>query len=316
MPSRTVEIMEFIGEMRAGRRASPHTLSAYSRDLKQLDAFLTRKFPAIRADDGFGAVGKLALRAFLAGLPADLAPATRARKLASIRSLFRSLHERGQITGNPAALLSPVKVPASLPRFLTVDETFAILEERSPQTSEEGGAVLLRDNAVLELAYGCGLRVSELAGLNLNSINLDERTVRVFGKGRKERLVPFGGKAEEALRAWLSRRQDLLMAGSPGETALFLSIRGRRFNTRAIQRLVDERCAAAGVRKKISPHKLRHSFATHLLDAGADLRGIQELLGHSNLSTTQRYTHIQLDRMMAVYDAAHPRARRKPDNPA
>ena len=286
-------VARFLRHLAVERNASPHTLRAYRTDL---DDFA--RFCAARAGDGLVAADSRTVRAWLAALHGrGLDPASVARKLAAVRSCFRFLARRGVVERNPARDVRGPRRPRTLAGFLPVDETHLLVEARAV-----GGAARARDRAVLELLYATGLRVSELAGLDLDAVDRRERTVRVVGKGRKERIVPFGTKAADALDAWLAGR-----GVAPGP--LFRSRRGGRLGVRALHTVVRSAARAAGLTRRVTPHTLRHSFATHLLDAGADLRAIQELLGHSRLSTTQRYTHVGADQLMKVYDAAHPRAR-------
>ncbi|HSF05521.1 MAG TPA: tyrosine-type recombinase/integrase, partial [Methylomirabilota bacterium] len=226
-----------------------------------------------------------------------LQPASVARKLAALRSWLRFLVRRGTLSGNPAAEVRGPRLGRKLAAFLPIDESQALLD---------GGSAPARDRAVLELLYASGLRVSELAGLDLDDADFTRRTVRVLGKGGKEREVPFGARAAAALDAYLRVRGH---DGGP----LFLGRRTRRLGVRSIFEIVRRQARAVGIARRVTPHTLRHTFATHLLDRGADLRMIQELLGHSRLSTTQRYTHVSATQLMRIYDRAHPRARRQPD---
>jgi integrase/recombinase XerC len=219
-----------------------------------------------------------------------------ARKISTLRSFFRYLVREQLATSNPAKSVSTPKVEKPLPTTLTVDEAFRLMD--SP-TEKEG----LRDRAILELLYSSGIRVGELVGLNVNHLDLDLCIVKVMGKGRKERIVPVGMKAIEALKAYLEER-----GGLEGEEALFVNLRGGRLTARSVHRLVKKYTRRSGIFRKVSPHSLRHTFATHLLDAGADIREIQEMLGHASLSTTQRYIHLSLGKLMEVYDKAHPRS--------
>jgi len=216
-----------------------------------------------------------------------------ARKLAAIRSWFRFLRRRGVIAENPAQQIRGPRLPRKLASFLPIDETVALMDNRDP------GATA-RDRAIVELLYASGLRVSELVGLDVRDVDLAELTVRVLGKGSKERIVPFGDAAAGALRGYLGPR---------GSGAVFLNRRGGRLTVRSVHTIVRRQARAARITRKVTPHTLRHTFATHLLDSGADLRMIQELLGHSRLSTTQRYTHVGSDQLLRIYDAAHPRAK-------
>ncbi len=281
------------------RNLSIHTCAAYRRDLLSFCAFLERHGGADQA--ALGRVDSLMLRRYLAELHNQNQRTSIARKLSSLRTFFRYLVREGVLKHNPAEGLATPKRNQYLPKTLSVDEARALMERG------HGGHLLsLRDRAILELFYSSGLRISELTGLDIGSIDLRERLVRVLGKGRKERIVPIGGKAYTAIIDYLEAR------GMPtDDEPLFLNARGGRLTPRSIQRNLKVRLLKAGVLKDISPHALRHSFATHLLDGGADLRAIQELLGHASLSTTQKYTQVSVDQLMAVYDKAHPRSKKK-----
>ncbi|PYO04952.1 MAG: tyrosine recombinase XerC, partial [Candidatus Rokuibacteriota bacterium] len=224
---------------------------------------------------------------------------TIARKLAAVRSWFRFLVRRGVLERNVAREVRGPRPPNKLVSFLPIDEAMSLMDARALD-----GAARARDTAVLELLYATGLRVSELAGLDLDDLDRSQQTVRVLGKGRKERIVPYGNRAASALDVYLNGR-------GAGAGALFANRRGGRLTVRSLHTIVRRSAAMSGITRRVSPHTLRHTFATHLLDAGADLRVIQELLGHSRLSTTQRYTHVGTEQLMRVYDAAHPRARAK-----
>lgn len=281
------------------RRLSPHTLRAYLGDLRDLQE------SAGVEEEGLLALDVYALRAFLGRLHARrLAPATVGRKVASLRAFYRFVRLRLGRLDDPAAQLASPKQRERLPRHLTVDEAGALVD------GIKGGAPqAARDRAILELAWGAGLRVSELHLASLADLDLSGRVVRVRGKGDKERVAPFSGGAAAALAAWLTVRPEMRCKGrAPDADALFRNRFGERLSVRGIDRVTRGRALRAGLSRPVSPHQLRHSFATHLLDAGADLRAIQELLGHRSLSTTQRYTHVGLDRLMVVYDKAHPRA--------
>ena len=294
----------FLRYLEAEKHASPHTVKSYRTDLEDFRAFMTgvaRPAPAVGGqppldEDAVRGVGARDVRAFLAELHTrGLDPVSVARKLAAVRSWFRFLRRRGVVDRNPAQQIRSPRRPRKLVSFLPIDETVALMDVRPPRGTA-------RDVAIVELLYASGLRVSELAGLDLRDVDLAEMTVRVLGKGRKERIVPFGGAAARALRDHLGAR------GSAGG-AVFLNRRGGRLTVRSVHTIVRRQARAAGIVRRVSPHTLRHTFATHLLDSGADLRMIQELLGHSRLSTTQRYTHVGSDQLMRIYDAAHPRAR-------
>ena len=280
----------FLRHLALEKDASPHTLRSYRSDLLE--------FQRVGGGRRLADVDARAVRAFLAHLHArGLDPASIARKLAAVRSWFHFLVRRGVLARNPAREVRGPRLPRKLVSFLPIDEATALVEGRAL-----GGAARARDLAILELLYASGLRVSELAALDVGDVDLAEQTVRVLGKGRKERIVPFGAKAARALGVHLAA---LGAARGP----FWRNGRGGRLTARAIHTIVRRSARAAGIAQRVSPHTLRHTFATHLLDAGADLRAIQELLGHSRLSTTQRYTHVSADQLMRVYDAAHPRAR-------
>ena len=286
------------------RRASPHTLRAYLGELRRLAGYLEGKGLSVDAADRF------ALRGFLASTVGAAQPATLARKLAAMRSYYRWRVRTGALVESPARGLASPKRRKLLPKAGTVDEVFSLLAQ--PDVAR--GALGLRDRALLETLYGGGLRVSEVCGLDLGALAFDERgagaMIRVLGKGRKERLVPVGRPARAALEAYLARRGELV--GARSGSAVFLSARGTRLTTRSVARMLDACGLSAGLRRRLTPHSLRHSYATHLLAGGADLRVIQELLGHASLGTTQRYTHVSWEHLAEVYDASHPKAREEP----
>lgn len=301
-------ITRFVRHLGEERRASPHTVSAYERDLAQLVAFVKEKKPRVKRPEDLDV---FVLRGFLGQLARTHAPPSIGRKIAAIRAFLRWLERRGEIQKNPAAELELPKVRRPLPTFVNVDAASEIVEAPDEDTAE--GA---RDRAMLELLYGSGLRVSELVGLDLESIEMDEGggRARVLGKGSKERLVPFGSHARGAILRWLDRRLSLTNSktGEIDPRALFVSRLGRRIGVRQVQNLVHRYGALGAGRADLHPHALRHTFATHLLDGGADLRAIQRMLGHASLSTTQRYAHVSIDHLTKVYDSAHPLARRAP----
>jgi integrase/recombinase XerC len=287
-------VTAFLRHLEVERNASPHTLRSYRADLLDFDAHLTAQSQTPDVADA------RAVRGWLAALHRrGLDPASVARKLAAVRSFYRFLVRRGVVARNPARELRGPRPTRKLVGFLPIDETAAVVGARAL-----GGAARDRDVAILELLYATGLRVSELAGLDLDAVDREARTVRVLGKGRKERIVPYGEAAERALDTYLGPR-------TAGRGPLFTNARGGRLGVRSIRAIVGRAATAAGVTRRVTPHTLRHTFATHLLDAGADLRMIQELLGHSRLSTTQRYTHVGADQLMKVYDAAHPRSQKQ-----
>ncbi len=281
------------------RNLSPHTSSAYLRDLAEFTGFLERHGGANQ--EALLRLDNFMLRRYLAELHKRNQRSSIARKLSSLRTFFRYLVRQGLLAANPAEGMATPKLNRYLPKILSVDEAQALMERGY------GSSLLdLRDQAIVEVFYSCGLRVSELTGLDVGAVDMQQMLVRVLGKGRKERIVPIGRKAKEALLAYLEAR-----ALPPESEPLFLNARGGRLTARSVQRNLKARLIKAGVIKDASPHALRHSFATHLLDGGADLRAIQELLGHASLSTTQKYTQVSVDQMMSVYDKAHPRSKKK-----
>jgi len=296
-------IHRFIEYLTTEKNASPHTCRNYLRDLEQFEGFLKSSGTALSpgGEAVIERVDRLAIRKYLSFLHRRNKKSSIARKLSTLRSFFKFLVREQTLSANPAKPVSTPKVEKLLPTVLTVDEAFRLVE--SPSREDKSIEAELRDGAILELLYSSGIRVSELVGLNLNRLDLDLEIVKVLGKGRKERIVPVGAKAIEALKSYLTVRQD-----GEGEAPLFVNLRGGRLTDRSVARLVKKYARNSGIFRKISPHSLRHTFATHLLDAGADLREIQEMLGHVSLSTTQRYTHLSLGKLMEVYDKAHPRS--------
>jgi integrase/recombinase XerC len=301
-------VIERFGEYLAfERRSSPHTVSAYRRDLSGLIGFLRDK---LEREPRLSDVTRLTLRGWLGSL-VELSSASIARKLSSVRALYVFLGRSGEVRENPAALLQSPKLSRGLPLVLRPEAAAEVIEVTL--TPGDRDVEPLRDRVILELLYGSGLRVSELAALDLEAVNVRAGEVRVLGKGRKERIVPLSGKALEALEQYLPRRAELAhpRTGFVDDKALLLTRRGQRLGVRRVQSLVQRYGALGAGRPDLHPHALRHSFATHLLEGGADLRVIQELLGHSSLATTQRYTHVSLDQLLSVYDKAHPLARAK-----
>lgn len=304
------QVAAFLDYLVVERDASPHTVAAYRNDLGQFAAFVRGQ----RGDTvDATAVDHLLIRLYLAQLAAGqqvrcagrpkppYGKSSIGRKLAAIRALFAWLVRTGRLAANPAELIATPKREQRLPFHLNIDQAVTLVEAVLPQKQDE--LAVARDRALLELLYSSGLRVSELTGLDVGDLDRAGGMVRVLGKGGKERIVPVGAKALEAIGAYLRLR------GWPAEQApLFLNSRGQRINRRSVARIVDRQAARIETYRAVSPHTLRHTFATHLLEQGADLRSIQELLGHASLSTTQKYTHLGLDRLMAVYDQAHPRA--------
>jgi integrase/recombinase XerC len=302
-------IHRYLEHLQGERQLSPETLRAYEHDLLTFHAFLARDFlgkepDAVRPQD----VDPLAVRSFLAALTrSGLGKRSQGRALSAVRSLFRFACREGILEANPAQGVRTPKAPKTLPRHLRPGEV-----ERLIEAPAGDGPLVLRDRAILELLYAAGLRVSELVGLDWPDVDLSARMVRVMGKGSKERMVPFGRPAAAALREWLDLWETVRTPVATGDDdqPVFLNKRGTRLSDRDVRRVIDHWVDAAAVARGVHPHTLRHTFATHLLEGGADLRAIQELLGHSSLSTTQKYTHLEVDRLLAVYRDAHPRARR------
>lgn len=313
-------VMRFLVYLENERRASANTVAAYRRDLGQLIAYVEEKRgESLNLED----IDVLALRGFLGQLARTHKASSIARKIAAARSWFRYLMRTRLVRRNPAAELSTPKLTRPLPAFLNAETMNEVIEASAGESVTQ-----LRDAAVLETLYGGGLRVSELRGLNVDSMEMrdDRPSVRVIGKGNKERVVPLGSYALEALQRYLARREELLRrkSSSDAHRALFLSTRGSRLSVRSVQKLVKRYGVLGAGRADLHPHALRHTCATHLLDGGADLRAIQELLGHTSLSVTQRYTHTSIEGLLKVYDKAHPlasgglaadRGDRKPSQP-
>ena len=299
-------ILRFSEHLASERRASPHTISAYRRDLESLAQFIRARQPG---GARLVSVDKFVLRAWLGELAKSVAPPTISRKISSVRALCDYLMRTGELLRNPSSTLASPKLRRKLPRFLAPEAAAEVMTAPLLQTTGRDVAHL-RDALALELLYGSGLRVSELATLDLGQIAIETAEVRVLGKGRKERIVPLGSKALAALDAYLPRRAELChpRSGEYEDQALLLGQLGKRLSVRWLQQLVKRYGVLGAGRSDLHPHALRHSCATHMLEGGADLRAIQEMLGHSSLSTTQRYTHVSLDQLLAVYDRAHPMA--------
>jgi tyrosine recombinase XerC len=288
-------IDEYIDYLHSERNYSVHTVISYRTDLYQLYAFLTEHFE--RDDVPVRAIDTITLRLFLGELAdARIRPRSIARKTTAIRSFFRFLSKKRHIEDDPARSLKTPKIPRDLPAVLSEAEFRMVLEEVPDE-----GKNALRDRTILELFYSTGIRVSELTSLRVDAVNRSDRSIRVLGKGNRERIVPVGGKALELLRRYLASRR----ADSP---YVFTGPGGKRIADRTVQRIVGKYIAAVSEINKKSPHVIRHSFATHLVDRGADIRAVQELLGHLNLSTTQIYTHVSVDRLRRIYEEKHPRA--------
>ncbi len=306
-------IERYLEHLGAERNLSPHTLRAYRSDLEGFLDFLSGDFLAKKAETVRPReVDPLAVRSFLASLASrGTSRQSQARALAAVRGAFRFACREGALESNPAASVRTPKQPKKLPRHLRPGEIETLLE------AVDGTKPLdLRDRAILELLYASGLRVGELVSLDWDNLDLGGRVLRVLGKGGKERMVPFGKEAASALASWRTAAPELgggeAASGNEAESGdpVFLNYRGGRLSARSVRRILDRRVTEAALAAGVHPHTLRHTFATHLLEGGADLRSIQELLGHSSLSTTQRYTHLELERLLEVHRASHPRARR------
>jgi integrase/recombinase XerC len=298
-------IRRYGDHLRIERNLSPHSLRNYLSDLRQFDQYLKAEGWCRRnTEEAPGCVDSGIVRSYLAALAKHCRKSSMARKLAALKGFFRYLEKEGAIGSNPCATFATPKQERPLPVFLSVDDVFRLLG------SAQGVRPLeIRDRAVLEVFYSTGVRASELVGLDWSDVDFSLGIVRVLGKGSKERIVPIGDMALQSLRDYAAEQRRRWGRSARGQTPVFLNFRGGRITTRSVARIVDKYLRAAGLQVRMGPHGLRHTFATHLLNSGADLRVIQELLGHASLSTTQRYTHLNLDQLTAVYDRAHPRAR-------
>jgi tyrosine recombinase XerC len=286
---------------------SAHTVDGYRRDVREFFRF-------IKTRCGAAAVSPEKVRLFVASLYASNSSSTVGRKLSALRTFFRYLYREGIITADPLIGVANPKAVRHIPVFLTVDEVFSLLEEPGEQDR-----FARRDVAIMELMYSSGMRVSEIVSRDMNHLDFETGMVRVSGKGKKERIIPFGTAAAEALNKYFPQRRELLAACAargkrPDTEALFLNSRGGRITSRSVERMVKDYGRRAGITATVTPHALRHSFATHLLEMGADLRTVQELLGHVSLSTTQKYTHLNMDHLTRVYDQAHPLGNRQAGN--
>lgn len=292
-------VLKFKQHLEDERRASPHTIRNYLSDLALYEAYLQKNGLDVER------AAHTTIRGWLGTLAVDQKATTRARRLASVKSFYKFCLHKKLLTVNPAKAVKTPKLPKTLPRVLPVEEVFALIDAPSLKT-----VLGLRDRAILEVLYGGGLRVSELCGLSLSDLDPKGRVVHVMGKGSKERICPLNECAFEAIEQYLNRRGELLSVPQPKQDpdALFLNFRGGRLQPRSIARHLDKYVLQVGLARSTSPHAMRHSFATHLLGSGLDIRSIQELLGHASLSTTQRYTEVSWDKLQEVYDKAHPRA--------
>ena len=293
----------FLDYIRSQRGYSHNTVRSYEIDLRQFINYLEEN--NIGTED-FATIDFRMIRGYLGGLYKRYKKTTISRKLSAIRSFFYYIERNGLNEGNPAADISSPKQGNYIPEYLNVDDMFRLLETLKPETPLEA-----RNLAIIELLYSCGIRVSELTGLNVSDIDFNQNLARVIGKGNKERIVPAGKKALRAVKNYLESTHDLRKkirnTWQPGEEPLFLNFKGGRLSSRSVSTIIKKYVTECGLVSDITPHSLRHTFATHLLDSGADLRSVQEMLGHVSLSTTQKYTHVTLDKLMAVYDKAHPR---------
>lgn len=290
-------ITQFLTFLATERNSPPNTVAAYASDLDQFRRFVSRE---VGEEATVHDVDHLLIRRYLALLHKECGKSSMGRKLAAIRALYRHLLRIGTVAKNPAELIATPKRDKKVPFHLSIDEVTALVEAPREET-----VLSLRDRAILETLYSCGIRVSELTGLDVGDVDLDGGLIRVLGKGGKERIVPIGRQARHAVTAYLAARNN-----PPHGAPFLVNARGGRLTRRSVARIVDRYILKIAAMKKISPHTLRHTFATHLLEGGADLRAIQELLGHASLSTTQKYTHVSIDRLMEVYDKAHPKARK------
>ena len=298
---------DFSSWLEVEKAYSAHTVEGYVHDVTEFFCFLGE-------EKAFKKITPENIRQFVASLYTSNSSSTVGRKLSALRTFFRFLIRRGVIGSDPLSGIPNPKGIKKIPVFLTVDEVFSLIEEPGPEDTFSA-----RDIAIMELMYSTGMRVSELVSRDRNHLDFETGMVRVSGKGKKERIVPFGSAAAEALQRYFPQRRELFRLSmsrgrTPDENALFLNNRGRRLSARSVERIIKEYGIRAGITVDVTPHALRHSFATHLLEMGADLRTVQELLGHVSLSTTQKYTHLNLDHLTKVYDSAHPLARRQSKN--
>jgi integrase/recombinase XerC len=280
------------------RNASPHTVKAYTQDLAL--------FATYAGSRGWKQIDHIAVRGFLSQLyDKGLSKPSVARALAAVRSLYRWLAREGVVEQNPAKLVATPKLPQKLPRVPTIEEINSVIDGEMPEVA----AFPERDRLMFELLYGCGIRNSELIGINLDDIRLSAEAILIRGKGKKERYVPFGDSVKSALSAYLPERQIVLGQRGKQSTGLLINHRGGRLTTRSVGRIIKKIAVAKGLSPDVHPHTLRHAFGTHMLEEGADLRAIQELLGHERLATTQRYTQLSMKHVLQVYDQTHPRAK-------
>jgi integrase/recombinase XerC len=301
-------LRSFVEALPAEKGYSVHTCRAYTRDLEEFTRYLEESGatepPHVSNGGGFGPghVTAVMIRSYLGYLHQKNQKSSIARKLSTLRSFFKFLIKKGLVESNPVEGILTPRREKNLPVYLSVDAVFRLLD--SIETDSLNAA---RNRAIFETLYSCGIRVSELVGLNVQDVDAAAGTLKVLGKGAKERLVPIGRNALESIRAYCELLKSRPDGGAESNGALFLNLQGRRLTSRSVARILKKIAAACGILTPVSPHTLRHTFATHMLDAGADLRSVQEMLGHQNLSTTQKYTHVSIDRLMDTYDRAHPR---------
>jgi integrase/recombinase XerC len=290
-------IVKFLQSLRQ-RNASVHTIKAYTGDLENFAAYVGART--------WRSIDHVTIRGFLSHLyERQLSKTSVARALAAVRSFYHWLAQEGMVEQNPAALVSTPKLPKKLPRVPTIEEMNVMLDGQMPEVA----SFPERDRIMFELLYGCGIRNSELIGINLDDIRLSSEAILIRGKGKKERYVPFGDSVKVALAIYLPVRQQTLARGKKNTTALLINQRGGRLTTRSVGRIIKKIAVAKGLSPDVHPHTLRHAFGTHMLEEGADLRSIQEMLGHERLSTTQRYTQLSMKQVLQVYDQTHPRAK-------
>jgi integrase/recombinase XerC len=290
-------VTQFLRALRE-RNASIHTIKAYTGDLQNFAAYVGAR--------SWRSIDHVVIRGFLSHLyEKGLGKTSVARSLAAVRSLYRWLAQEGVVEQNPAALVSTPKLPKKLPRVPTIEEMNSVLDGQMPKIA----SFPERDRLMLELLYGCGIRNSELTGINLDDIRLSAEAILIRGKGKKERYVPFGDSVKTAMAAYLPVRQAVLAGRKKNIPALLINQRGARLTTRSVGRIIKKIAVAKGLSSDVHPHTLRHAFGTHMLEEGADLRAIQEMLGHERLSTTQRYTQLSMKHVLEVYDQTHPRAK-------
>ncbi len=297
MQHKDPSINAFVDHLKLERRLSPHTVLNYKRDLERLNEFRLERSLAAWSQINSQHARAFTARCFRRGLSGK----SISRMLSAIRTFYRYLIRENQVEANPFENISAPKSPKKLPNFLTAEQATKLVELSGDET------ISVRDQAILELLYSSGIRLQELVELNLGDADLSQRVLRVRGKGSKQRIVPLGSKAVEALKKWLSRRYSW---ANRGETAFFVSKRGKRMSARTVQNRVEVRAVEQGIPMRVHPHMLRHSCATHVLTSSSDIRAVQELLGHANLSTTQIYTHLDFGHLSKEYDRAHPRARK------